>query len=141
MNPKRPPRRPSGFTLVEMMVVAAIVAIFAAIAYPAYTRHVERARRAAARAALMEAAQYLERFYAGANTYEGVTLPDRLTVSPAGAPAGEAAYAISAASAASSGYTLKATPRRSEPCGELTLDETGTRGRTGDGLSTEACWR
>lgn len=134
-------RRTAGFTLVELLVVVGIVAILAAIAYPSYARHVERARRASARAVLLEAAQYMERFYAGTNSYVDAVLPDHLRNAPAGALPGEAAYAIRAASAASSRYLLKASPLRDDPCGDLTLDETGTRGREGAGLTVEACWR
>ncbi len=135
-------RRPAaGFSFVELLVVIAIVGILAAMAYPSYTRYGERTRRAAARAVLLEAAQFMERFYAGANTYEGAVLPDRLTMVPTGAVAAEAAYAVSAIRAASSTYTLRALPLRDDPCGSLTLDEAGTRGRDGTDLTVEACWR
>lgn len=144
-RPRPPARRPAGFTLVEILVVMAIAAVLASIAYPAYARYAERARRASARAVLLEAAQYMERFYAGANTYADVTLPDHLTTAPAGASPGQEAYAIHAASATSSGYRLRARPVRADPCGDLTLDETGTRGREGEdrdnGMTVEDCWR
>jgi len=52
-----------GFTLIEIMVVAAVIAILAMIAYPSYTEQVRKSRRGTAQACLMELAQYMERFY------------------------------------------------------------------------------
>ncbi|ROO30351.1 type IV pilin [Salinisphaera orenii MK-B5] len=59
----------SGFTLIELMIVLLIVAILAAIAYPAYTGYLRSAQRADAQAALMNAAQRLERRYTAAGEY------------------------------------------------------------------------
>jgi general secretion pathway protein G len=43
------PRRDSGFTLIELMVVMAIIAILATIAIPAYTANIKHAREAVLR--------------------------------------------------------------------------------------------
>lgn len=58
-----------GFTLIELMIAVAVVAILAAIAYPSYIDHVRKARRADAKAALTEAAQKLEAYYARSASY------------------------------------------------------------------------
>ena len=63
-------QRPGGFTLIEVMIVVAIVGILAAIAYPSYTEHVRRAHRAEAQTALLQAAQFMQRFYAANNAYD-----------------------------------------------------------------------
>jgi type IV pilus assembly protein PilE len=52
-----------GFTLVEIMVVLAIVMTIAAIAMPSYTENINRSKRAEAKAQLLEAAQFMQRFY------------------------------------------------------------------------------
>ena len=62
-------RKNSGFTLIELMIVVAIVGILAAIAYPNYIDSVRKSRRSLAKAALMEAAQKQEAFYARNATY------------------------------------------------------------------------
>ena len=76
------------------MVVIAIIAILAAIAYPSYTQYVRRGARAEARTALLEAQQFMERFYAANARYtskvDGTgnpTLPARLASHPHGQPA------------------------------------------------------
>ena len=62
-------KRDSGFTLVEVMIVAAIVALLAAIAYPSYAGYVTKSRRIEGQIALIEAVQQQERFYTRYNTY------------------------------------------------------------------------
>ena len=52
-----------GFTLIELMIVVAIIAVLASVAYPSYKEYVARSRRAEARAVLVAAQQWMERFY------------------------------------------------------------------------------
>lgn len=57
------PRRSSGFTLIELIIVMAIVAILAAIAVPSYREYVLRTNRALAKNALSDLAQRQENYY------------------------------------------------------------------------------
>lgn len=58
-----------GFTLIEVMVVAAIIAILAAIAYPSYQDSVRKSRRTEAKEALLNAAALQERRFLQFNEY------------------------------------------------------------------------
>lgn len=62
--------RARGFTLIELMIVVAIVAILAAVAYPSYRDSISKSRRAEARAQLMDAVQYMQRFYSQNDRYD-----------------------------------------------------------------------
>lgn len=140
-------RANSGFTLIEVMVVVAIVAILAAIAFPSYTQYVRRAARSEARTALLEAQQFMERFYAAharytsrANGTGNPTLPARLASIPTNNPR----YDLTV-SATSTSYMLTATPRPEgmmalDACGALTVTNTGARGAA-SGASVFDCWR
>src|SRR5690242_20333581 len=55
--------RARGFTLIELMVAVVIISILVAVAYPAYQDQINRSRRAEGKAALLKAAQLLERNY------------------------------------------------------------------------------
>jgi type IV pilus assembly protein PilE len=131
-------RATRGFTLIEVMVVVAIVGILAAVAYPSYLSHLARGKRADARAMLLEAAQFMERYYTAQSTYEAASLPARFATAPAGAASPN--YSLTVATTAA-GYTLTATPLFSDPCGALVLSNTGARSRLGSGLSDAECWR
>lgn len=116
-----------GFTLTELMVVVAIIGILASIAYPAYLEYVRRAARADAKAVLMEAAQFMERYFTTNNTYVGATLPS--AVSPKGATGAAVRYNISfAVGPTATTYTVQAVPANAqvgEACGTLTVAHTG----------------
>lgn len=143
----RTKRNPLGFTLIELMIVVAIVAILATIALPSYLQYVKRSDRAAAKAALLENAQFLERNYIEAgNKYDkdsanaDVVLP--LTQSP---KAGTAKYNLSADPLTTSTYTLKAEPISGGPmdgdeCGTFTLNNLGQKQLVGASLTVAECW-
>jgi type IV pilus assembly protein PilE len=91
----------AGFTMIELLIAVVVVAILAAIAIPSYSAYVVRGQRAAAKAALQQAAQYLERNYTTSGCYNyiaptdcagqsgapTVVLPAALTSSPSEGPA------------------------------------------------------
>lgn len=66
---KLSPRRATGFTLIELMIVVAVVGILAAIAYPSYIDSVRKGNRAEGRAAIASLLQQQERYYTQNNTY------------------------------------------------------------------------
>lgn len=133
-----------GFSLIELMIVVAIVAIIAAVALPSYTSYVQRGNRASAKAALLEAQQFMERYYAANNRYDqnnsgtAVALPTRLQT----APSESAKYDISISAVDSTSFTLIATPRAgvNDNCGNLALTNTGVRTVSGS-ESVANCWR
>jgi type IV pilus assembly protein PilE len=123
-----------GITLIELMIVIVIVGILAAIAYPSYARYVEQARRADGKAALLDAAQRLERCYTQNNTYVGCNFA---ATSPDGF------YAIASTSQTATAFTLTATPQGQQAgdtrCGTYTLQSDGTRAASGS-LGADRCW-
>lgn len=130
-----------GFTLLELMIVVAVVAILAAVAYPSYRSYVSQAHRAEARAALHEAAQYLEREFTSNGRYDGASLVSAgLATLPRD---GSGVYYRLSLAASGSGYTLGAAPEGSmsgDPCGQLLLDQSGLQSVSSATLNVAECW-
>jgi type IV pilus assembly protein PilE len=147
MTTTRRPTRSHGFTLVEVVVVMAIIGILTAIAIPSYSEYVRRGQRAEARTVLLEAAQFMQRFYSANDRYDqsragaAVALPAGMQQVPA---LGAARYAVSLNAVSTTAYTLQAAPvggMTADKCGTFTLTSVGRRDVVGASASAEDCWR
>jgi len=133
----------AGVTLLELMVAVAIVGVLASVAYPSYLEQVRKGRRAEAQAVLMEAAQFLERYYTENMRYDrnlagtAVALPSALAKAPK--EGASKFYDLSLQSVSSTAYTLRAVPagtHTGDACGTMTVTHTGVKG-----AARTDCWR
>jgi type IV pilus assembly protein PilE len=146
ISARRHGREPAGFTLIEIIIVVAIVGILTAIALPQYSQFIARGHRSEARATLIHAAQWMERWRTARGSYQdpdNLPAPPVLPVGLRNSPAsGAASYNITVAAPNPAEYTLTATPvgrMLGDGCGNLTLTNAGLRGRTG-ALDMDLCW-
>ncbi|MGO4760980.1 type IV pilin protein [Cupriavidus sp. 2KB_3] len=128
-----PPRTPSGFSLVELMVTLMIVTILAAMALPAWQQHFHRAWRMQARAEAVTAMLALERHALNASTFASArdaTVPAGHWPRPVPAPPAPVRHWLTATSCAgldlSRCVEVRAAPTFADTrCGTLVLRSTG----------------
>jgi type IV pilus assembly protein PilE len=131
-------RTMQGFTLVEMMIVVTVIGILAAIVYPSYQEYVLRSNRSEGMAFLNDAAARQERFLSQNNAF--ATTAAQLGYSTSSSPTG--LYTLGVSATAATSYSLTATPSRTDAkCGVLSLNQMGTKGKTGTASAVADCWK
>lgn len=126
-------RKPSGFTLIELMIVVAIVAILAMIAYPSFAEQMRKSRRAEAIASIQDAQLRLERWRVDHPSFvgSGVAVADTTHYK----------FEIAAAGTTPNNYSIKAAPQggqTKDSCGTLTLARVG--GNVTKTPTSGNCW-
>lgn len=148
-------RKPQvGVTLIELMIVVTIVSILAAVGYPSYIQYTVKANRSAAQSYLLSVANKQEQYMLDARQYFSTSTTTGCTNVIAANSVGVALppevtkhydIDICANSAATPPtYQITANPKPAQTsndskCGSVTLDQAGTKGRTGTGTVAD-CW-
>ena len=141
----------NGFSLIELMIAVAVIAILTAIAYPSYQESIQKSRRADAKAALVQLAQYMERFYTLYGCYNWdptnaclnttVLVPLPFTQSPTDSAAKYYNLSLNPNPPGQNAFTLQAVPiattdQANDKCGTLSLTNTGVKSSS---IGTN-CW-
>ncbi len=126
-----------GFTLIEVMIVAAIVAILASLAMSYYGDNVISARRTDGRSALLNNAARLEKCKATYGSYNHGNCPALVN-------SADGYYNITEnVATTATTFNLVATPTGSQAsdadCATIILDNLGQQTGTGANWATE-CW-
>jgi type IV pilus assembly protein PilE len=131
------PRASRGFTLIELLIALACVALLASLAWPSYQDVILRSQRAQARAALLQAAHWMERAASANGSYPLATDVSASVLQMEGQR-----YKMSVVSSAQS-YTLSAAPQGpqvTDVCATLTVNQLGVRGVQGASQTAAQCW-
>lgn len=137
-----------GFTLIELMISVALIGILTAVALPQYQDYIQRANRADGRAALLKAAQWLERAASIRGEYPDLTTEAAMKGVGLYESDGKK-FTVSMTARTLTTYTLQATPAIADAkCGNLALNHAGQRCILGGTprdcpsaqILVDACW-
>jgi len=109
---KRYPQAPghaAGFTLIELMITIMILGVISAYAFSSYQKSILKSGRAEAKAAITQTAAALEQWRFAHNTYVVPSVASVYTTSAYTPKTPNQLYTV-AITAATSSYTVKATP-------------------------------
>ena len=125
--------RARGFTLIELVIVGVCVTLLAATAIASYEYATVKARRGNAQGCLIEAAQFMERYYTTNMTYAGAALPACSSDVTSHYDIGFSAAPTAA------GFTIQAAPKGRQAvaetdCGTMTMDQVGRK------TPAAGCW-
>lgn len=125
-----------GMTLIELVIVMAVMSILILAAVPGYSSYVLRLHRGDAVRMLLQAAMCQERIHADRGGYDiGLCQPGseqqryKLIYESSGTPG--------------QNYTVTAVPQsaqQADPCGSLSLDQSGNRSISAVGINPIKCW-
>ena len=134
-----------GFSLIEVLVCAAIIALLATVALSTYRGNVLRVRRADAQHALLQLQALQERHYFEHGRY-AVSIAE-LGDPPPPAVSREGWYALQVEPrAGGEGYVVRARPvdggaqQSDRSCESFAVDDTGMRMATGADDAPVRCW-
>jgi len=122
-----------GFTLIELMVTAAIIALLAAFAIPSYTGYTVRSNRAAAKQFLLTVASKQEQYMLDARQYATAIFGSAAGSLNLSQPQETNRYdfSLDACGTPCTTYLVRATPKAAfdgqVADGELTIDHLGSK--------------
>jgi len=144
--------RPSGFTLIEVMIAIAIIGILTAIALPAYRNYVIRGKLVAGTNALANMRAQMEQYYQDNRTYATVSAPAIVTPCVANAVVASNGIPFNVSCSAGSDvptattYTLRATGTGTVAGAVYTIDQANNMTTVafptpwGSVPTSNACW-
>jgi type IV pilus assembly protein PilE len=128
-------RSRGGWSLLELMIVVAVLAILLGIAIPSYRIYLQRAHRAEAINTLLQIAGCQERVRSETGFYDTTRCLRQTT------GAGYRIRLQPVRQRDSLRFEVIASPvRASDDCGELSIDQSGTRRIGGDARRFADCW-
>ena len=126
----------NGFSLLELVIVLAVIGILLTLSVPSYQRYTQRVHRAEAIRMMLAIADCQERIRASTGFYDTSNCGDgfnsdshELRIEPP-------------ESTASLVFTIIAQLRQGSDdyCGNLSLDQAGSRGISGNQATVSKCW-